>query len=174
MTQTQQQIIFDLTKEFESINKKAPAKGKLIDISLILDEVHQDDTTRQLVSINNKAQTDAVWDMLYNDIKIMNDDLAPLGLIVKPMYEKYNAHTKCGLVISCGLHRLEITYHMKYTNVRLINKQDIKSYQGFKCVSGYLECSSWENTYETLQELVESTYFKQKIRFMYESTLKKN
>jgi hypothetical protein len=169
MTETQQNIIDSLVKEFEVINEKTLAKGNLIDIAGILSDIQKDEETIRDAEINNKIHKAVLIERVKSDFVILNEDLKQLGL-----YAELELVNEAAITIRTPrCQDLRIRYNLNTVHKPLLSgRESVKIYQGFDAITCYIDSPHRATRFESLKDLTSCHNFKQTIRSRYETMLK--
>ena len=174
LTDTQKAILKKLTDEFTQLNAVAPEPQGLIDVAGIMEQSRIEKQFNHECDMANKAFTKLKCDAMLKDMETIRGDLAKLNLGIKRSYE--------------GAESFEIfpthkpIEQIEYYNKFRVNYKDSHHYErqlnGIKRRIDCRYCISFEKnsifsiTAQTFGELISTNEFKEKLKGLYEVTLK--
>jgi hypothetical protein len=174
LTDTQKAIIKKLTDEFVQLNAVAPEPQGLIDVAGIMEQTRLEKQFNHECEIANKTFTKLKCDAMLKDMETIRGDLAKLNLGIKRSYE--------------GAESLEIfPTHKPYEQIdhyhkfRLEYKDSHHYERKLGGITRYVQCrycirfeknSIFSISRETFVEMIQCNDFKEKLKYLYEATLK--
>jgi hypothetical protein len=163
LTQNQQDIITQITNEFNKINDDYKTyEGGLIDLSPLIKELNADKIRRSEIELQNTINTNIFLDNVDNDIKRMNDDLVKYDLVAYKkwtsririttlkQFKKYYIEATDYVDISCQQKSDEIYFDSKITYIAKLDTSYKYNYGG--------------GTFKSLEDVVGTANFKSDMR----------
>lgn len=174
LTDTQKNIIKRLTDEFTQLNAVAPEPQGLIDVAGIMEQSRLEKQFNHECDMANKAFTKLKCDAMLKDMETIRGDLAKLNLGIKRSYEGaesieiYPTHKPYAEVEHYYKFRIEYkdSHHYERQLGSIKRRVDCKY-----CIS-FEKNSIFRISRETFVEMIQSNDFKEKLKWLYEATLK--
>ena len=174
LTETQKAILKKLTDEFTQLNAVVPEPQGLIDVGAIKEQSRLEKQFNHECDMANKAFTNLKIDAMLKDMETIRGDLAKLNLGIKRSYQ--------------GAESIEIfPTHKPYEQIEhyykfRIDYKDSHHYEKqFGSIKRRVDCkycisfskdSIFNINRETFGELIQSNEFKEKLKWLYEASLK--
>jgi hypothetical protein len=163
LTQNQQDIITQITNEFNKINDDYKTyEGGLIDLSPLIKELNEDKIRRSEIELQNTINTKIFLDNVDKDIKRMNDDLVKYDLVAYKkwtsnirittlkQFKKYHTDTTEHIDISCQIKSDKIYFDSQISNIAKLDTSYEYRYHG--------------GTFKSLEDIVGTANFKSDMR----------
>ena len=174
LTDTQKNIIKRLTDEFTQLNAVAPEPQGLIDVAGIMEQSRLEKEFNHECNMANKAFTKLKCDAMLKDMETIRGDLAKLNLGIKRSYEGaqsieiFPTHKPYAEVEHYYKFRIEYKDSHHYERQLGSIKRNV---QCKYCIS-FVKNSIFNISRETFVEIIQSNEFKEKLKWLYEATLK--
>ena len=174
LTETQKDILKRLTDEFTQLNAVAPEPQGLIDVAGIMEVSRLEKQFNHECDMANKAFTKLKCDAMLKDMETIRGDLAKLNLGIKRSYEGaesieiYPTHKPYAQIEH--YHKFRIDYKDSHHYEKQFN--GIKRRIDCKYCIRFEKNSIFNISRETFMELIQSNDFKEKLKWLYEATLK--
>ena len=174
LTQTQKDILKKLTDEFVQLNAVAPEPHGLIDVGAIMEKSRLEKQFNHECDMANKTFTKLKCDVMLKDMETIRGDLAKLNLGIKRSYngaesiEIYPTHKPYEEVEHCYKFRIEYKDSHHYERQFGSIKRRIDSRY---CIR-FEKNSIFSISRETFVEMIQCDDFKEKLKYLYEVTLK--
>lgn len=174
LTQTQKDILKKLTDEFTQLNAVAPEPQGLIDVAGIMEQTRLEKQFNHECDMANKTFTKLKCDVMLKDMETIRGDLAKLNLGVKRSYEGaesfeiFPTHKPYEQVEH--YYKFRVEYKDSHHYERQLGK--IKRNVQCKYCIRFEKNSIFNISRETFVELIQSDDFKEKLKWLYEATLK--
>lgn len=174
LTDTQKNIIKRLTDEFTQLNEVAPEPQGLIDVAGIMEQSRLEKQFNHECDMANKAFTKLKCDAMLKDMETIRGDLAKLNLGIKRSYEGaqsieiYPTHKPYEQIEHYYKFRIEYkdSHHYERQFYGIKRRIDCKY-----CIS-FDKNSIFRISRETFKEFIQCNDFKEKLKWLYEATLK--
>jgi hypothetical protein len=174
LTKEQKDILAKIEKEFTKMNQSKSKSFGLISKEFFDKERTDIDNQIREIKIEENAQKQMIQDMMYRDVKLLNKDLSPMGLIAT----KYICN--CENIIRIDVKGEELTpyprltfdYRLNFESVYFADKRSTYRYLGFIGIDFYTH-SSCSKTFKDLKDLCSNEQFIAKIRSKYEDARNK-
>jgi hypothetical protein len=174
LTKDQKDILAKIEKEFTKMNDSKAKPFGLISKEFFDKERADIDNEIRNLKIEEDAQKQMIQDMMKRDIKFLNKDLSPMGLIAT----KYICNSE--RIIRIDVKGNELTnypdltfdYRLNFESVYFADKRSTYRYLGFIGIDFYTH-SSCSKTFKDLKDLCANEQFIAKIRNYYEDARNK-
>jgi len=163
LTQNQQDIITQITNEFNKINDDYKTyEGGLIDLSPLVKELNADKIRRSEIELQNNINTKIFLDNVDKDIKRMNDDLSKYDLVAYKKwtsnicittlkhFKRYFIESPEHVDISCQIKSDKIYFDSQISNIAKLDTSYEYRYHG--------------GTFKSLEDVVGTANFKSDMR----------
>jgi hypothetical protein len=174
LTSTQKDIIKRLTDEFTQLNAVTPEPLGLIDVAGIMEKSRLEKQFNHECDQANKTFTKLKCDAMLKDMETIRGDLAKLNLGIKRSYENaesfeiYPTHKPYEQLEY--YHKFRIEYRDSHHYERQFN--GIKRNVSCKYCVRFEKNSIFYISRETFVEMIQCNDFKEKLKYLYEATLK--
>ena len=174
LTQTQKDILKRLTDEFTQLNEVAPEPQGLIDVAGIMEQTRLEKQFNHECDMANKAFTKLKCDVMLKDMETIRGDLAKLNLGIKRSYEGaesieiFPTHKPYEQIDH--YYKFRIDYKDSHHYERQLGS--IKRNVQCKYCIRFEKNSIFSISRETFVEMIQCNEFKEKLKWLYEATLK--
>lgn len=174
LTSTQKDIIKRLTDEFIQLNSVAPEPQGLIDVAGIMEQTRLEKQFNHEVDVANKTFTKLKNDAMLKDMETIRGDLAKLNLGIKRSYEGassfeiYPTHKPYEQIEH--YYKFRVEYKASHHYERQLG--NIKRNVDCKYCVLFAQNSLFNTSRETFGELIATKEFKDKLKSLYEQTIK--
>lgn len=174
LTQTQKDILKKLTDEFTQLNAVAPEPQGLIDVAGIMEQTRLEKQFNHECDMANKAFTKLKCDVMLKDMETIRGDLAKLNLGIKRSYEGaesieiYPTHKPYEQIDHYYKFRIDYKDSHHYERQLGSIKRNV---QCRYCIR-FEKNSIFGISRETFVEMIQCDEFKEKLKLLYEATLK--
>jgi hypothetical protein len=163
LTQNQQDIITQITNEFNKINDDYNThEGGLIDLSPLIKELNADKIRRSEIELQNTINTKIFLDNVDKDIKRINDDLVKYDLVA---YKKWTSNIRITTLKQFKRYYIETTEHIDISCRQKSDKVDFDSHINHiaKLDTSY-EYKYYGGIFQSLEDIVGTNNFKSDMR----------
>jgi hypothetical protein len=174
LTDTQKAILKKLTDEFTQLNAVAPEPQGLIDVAGIMEQSRLEKQFNHECDMANKTFTKLKCDAMLKDMETIRGDLAKLNLGIQRSYngaesfEIYPTHKPYEQIEY--YHKFRIEYRNSHHYERQFGS--IERNVSCKYCVRFEKNSIFHISRETFGELIATEDFKEKLKGLYEVTLK--
>ena len=174
LTTTQKAIIKSLSDEFSKLNTPIQISSGLIDVDDIMENVRIEKDFENECDLANKTFSKLKIAQMLKDMESIKSDLAILNLAVKRSYE--GSHSFDIYPTHKPFDQLEHYYMFKveYKNTHYHEKKCNKITRHIDCQYGVrMDVSQISHSNPIpFNEFIKSSYFKDRLKFLYEQTIK--
>jgi hypothetical protein len=163
LTQNQQDIITQITNEFNKINYDYKTyEGGLIDLSPLIKELNADKIRRSEIELQNTINTKIFLDNVDKDIKRINDDLVKYDFVA---YKKWTSNIRITTLKQFKRYYIETTEHIdiscRQKSDKIYFDSNINSIS--KLDTSY-EYMYYGGAFQSLEDIVGTNNFKSDMR----------
>ena len=164
ITKQQQELLDNLTSQFENLNKSKATKGGLIDVGAIISQHDANQKRLAEIRLNNENFEKLREKLRQKTIKALNKDLVSLGLIAKEQNTFMIKVTLPDNQHICYTKEIGINVDIKYKREQ-VGDEYVNIYHGLKFAFGI-------NQFDSIEDIINwgpehKTSFQGKLRALY-------
>ncbi len=173
LTESQTNIIKQLTNEFNKINTAIPESNHLIDVNEIIENSRLEQEFLKEIELANKTFNKLKIDAMLNDMESIRGDLAKLNIGIQQSYVGANSFTI--FPTHKPFQNIE-----SYYKIRITYKNTHHLIRKYKDIERHIDCQykicfdgSFTQYSKTFNEFIKTESFKDTLKTLYEQTLNK-